>query len=388
MLLARLGHRVLLVDRATFPSDIPRLHLVRQPGIALLARWGLLNQVAASNCPPINWMTLDYGDVTLSGWGPPADGVAESYGPRRAVLDQILVQAAVAAGVELRESFAVQDLLWDGDRVVGVRGQGKGGASLAEGAKLVIGADGLHSCVARAVAAPVYQAQPTLCCYYASYFSGVPLAGIEVYVRDGQAIFVFPTNDDLTCIAIAWPRSAFDRVRAEVEASFFQALERAPGLAERVRAGRREHPFIGSADLPNFFRRPFGPGWALVGDAGHHKDPYVAHGISDALRDADRLASAVDDGLRGRRPLEAALAEHEQSRNEALMPIYTLNCRLAALAPAPPEQQRLRAALVGNQADTNRFLGVTAGTVPVQEFFAPDNVGRILAQAAPAPAAR
>ena len=377
MLLARKGHRVLLVDKATFPSDTMRLHFIWPPGVARLKRWGLLERVAASNCPPIVTKTSDYDDFPLTGSCPPADGVAEAYGPRRTVLDKILVDAAVEAGVELREGFAVQELLTDGDRVGGIRGRADG-ATVTEQARIVIGGDGMRSLVARGVDAPIYDAQPSLACYYYSYWSGVPIEGVEVYWRDRRVILAFPTNDGLTCIAVGWQRRAFHEVRADVEGNLLKAVDLAPGLAERVRNGRREEPFSGTADLPNFFRRPYGPGWALVGDAGYHKDPYLAQGITDAFRDAELLAEAIDAGLSGHRPFDVALAAYERQRNEAVMPMYQLNSRLAALEPPTPEQRQLRAALRGNQEDTNRYFGVIAGTVPVQEFFAPENIQRIL----------
>ena len=154
MLLARKGYRVLLLDRAGFPSDTLSTHYIHQPGIARLARWGLLDRIVASNCPPVRQLLFDVGPFALAGTPPPADGVAEAYAPRRTVLDQILVDAAVAAGAELRPHFSVQELLTDGDRVTGVRGRAAGGVAVTERAHLVIGADGVRSLVARAVQAP------------------------------------------------------------------------------------------------------------------------------------------------------------------------------------------------------------------------------------------
>ena len=380
MLLARRGYRVLVLDQATFPSDTMRLHFIQPPGVACLKRWGLLGKVAASNCPPIHKRTVDLGDFPLSGSPPPVDGASDSYGPRRTVLDKLLVDAAVEAGAELREGFSVQEILVEDGRVVGIRGRVKGRAAVTERASLVVGADGLHSLVARVVEAPVYQARPTLACYYGSYWSGVALEGLEVYWRDRRAIFAFPTNDGLVGIFMAWQHRQFPEVRADVEGSFLKTLDLAPGLAERVRGGRREEPFRGTADLPNFFRRPYGPGWALVGDAGYHKDPFLAQGISDAFQSAEWLADALDEGWSGRRSLEEALGEYERRRNEAVTPLYELNYQLAALEPPSPQTLQLRAALRGNQADTDRFLGVTAGSVPIQEFFAPENVQRIMAR--------
>src|SRR6185369_3285027 len=137
--------------------------------------------------------------------------------------------------------------------------------------------------------------------------------------------------------------------------------------------------FVGTAETANFLRKPYGAGWVLVGDAGYHKDPATAQGISDSFRDAELVSQAIDAGFSARQPLEAALAEYEQRRNAAVLPMYEFTCRLANLAiPPSPEMQQLLAALRGNQAETNRFLGTWAGTVPVPEFFAPENVQQIL----------
>jgi flavin-dependent dehydrogenase len=162
------------------------------------------------------------------------------------------------------------------------------------------------------------------------------------------------------------------------------ALDRVPELAERVRNGRRAERFYGAADLPNFYRTPSGPGWALVGDAGCHKDPYMALGICDALRDVELLVEAIDDGLAGRRPLDAALTEYERRRNDASAEDFRLNLRLARFEPPPAELRRLREALRGNQEDTNRFYMAWAGMIPRESFFNPENLERITGRAAAA----
>jgi flavin-dependent dehydrogenase len=356
MLLARRGYRVLLLDRSTFPSDIMSTHYVHQSGIARLKRWGILDAVVASNCPPIRQGTFDFGEFALHGSAPPADGVNMAYCPRRTVLDNVLVNAAVEAGAELREGFAVQEIVMDGGWVVGIRGSNAGGAVCEEHARMVIGADGMHSMVARAVDAPRYNEAPSLTCSYYSYWSDIPWDGFELYVREGRAIIVLPTNDNMVCIAVQWPHQEFETFRADIEANFMQTLELAPGLSMRVRAGRREQRFIGTADLPNFYRKPYGDGWALVGDAGYHKDPHTGQGITDALRDAELLAEAIDAGFRGGQALNDALAGYERERNEATFPIYDLTCKMARLEPPDPEMAQLLGALRTNQAETNRFL--------------------------------
>lgn len=324
-------------------------------------------------------MTFDLGPFALTGSPPPADGgVAEHYCPRRTVLDKILVDAAVKAGAELREGFLVQELLMDGARVTGIRGRAAGGATVTEEARVVIGADGMRSLVARTVRAPEYNAKPALACAYYTYWSGVDIEGAEIYPRERWITIVFPTNDDLVCTFIEWPREEFHAVRTDVEGNFLKKLDLAPGLAERIRSGNREANFVGTAVLPNFFRKPYGPGWALVGDAGYHKDPYMAQGITDAFRDADLLADAVDAGFSERQTLDEALADYERQRNGVTMPSYELNCQLASLETPPPEMQQLFGALRGNQTETDRFFGALEGTVPIPEFFSPENVQRIL----------
>jgi flavin-dependent dehydrogenase len=378
MLLARKGYRVLLVDRAAFPSDTMSTHLIWQPGVAQLKRWGLLEKLRASNCPPISKVTFDFGALALTGSPPPTDGACDAYCPRRMVLDKILVEAAVEAGAELRESFSVRELVMDGDRVTGIRGRVRGGSTVTEKGRIVIGADGRHSLVARTGQAPIYREVPALAFYYYSYWGGVPTDGFSFYSRDYRAIFVLPTNYDLTLISVAWPKNEFRHYRADIEGNFLKTLELAPALAECVRDGRRKERFVGTGDLANFFRRPYGPGWALVGDAGYCKDPITAQGITDAFRDAGTLAQAIDDGFSGRRPLEEALAHHERQRNQAVMPLYEFACRTATLEPTRPRTMELIAALRGNQEQTDRLLGLTAGTTAIAEFFSPENIQLIV----------
>ncbi|MEZ0285934.1 MAG: NAD(P)/FAD-dependent oxidoreductase [Thermoleophilia bacterium] len=374
MLLARAGHRVLLVDRAGFPSDTLSTHYIHQPGVARLRRWGLLDRVVATGCPPARRMTFDVGPFALTGAPTPAEGADAAYAPRRYLLDQILLEAASAAGAEVRERFSVGEVLIEDGRVTGIRGRQAGGATVTEGAAIVIGADGMRSRVARAVGAPTYHERPGRTCAYYTYWSGVPLDGAELYPRDGRMVIAGPTNDGRTIVTVFWPRPEFHRVRADIERSFLEAVSLAPSLAERLRAGRRAERFYGTGELPFFFRRPFGPGWALVGDAGYHKDPLTAQGIGDAFRDAELLAGAIDEGVRGHRPLDDALADYERRRNEAALPLYDFTHELAGLEPPTPDMQALFGALRDDPEQTSRFFGVIAGTVPMAEFFARDDV--------------
>ena len=379
MLLARAGHRVLLVDRTTFPSDIMSTHYIHQPGVARLSRWGLLDAVLATNCPPIERIRLDAGSVALEGAPVPYEGTAIALCPRRVLLDKILFDAAARAGVEVRDGFVVEALSWENGRVNGIRGRDlRAGRESREHAQIVIGADGPWSTVARAVEPLEYDTVPGLTCGYYAYFSGVRLSACEVHPRPGCSTLGFPTNDGLTCIAIERPKAEFEAWRADIEGGFFSTLESTPDLCERVRAGRREERFVGTGGIANYFRKPYGPGWALVGDAGYHKDPITGYGITDALRDAELLAEAAGAGLAGREPMEQALARYETARNAASIDHYRFTCDLARLEGPPPMVQALLAALSGNPEDTRRFMGTVATTVPISEFYAPNNLMRIM----------
>ncbi|MBV9856770.1 MAG: FAD-dependent monooxygenase [Streptosporangiaceae bacterium] len=346
--------------------------------MAMLRRWGLLGQVIASGCPPVPRFRFDYGITVLAGSPPPLDGGRESYAPRRMILDTILVQAAARAGAEVRPAFRVDEMLTDGEQIAGIRGHARGGAAVTERARLVVGADGRRSLVARAVAASVYRARPALTCAYYSYWSDVQAAGeIEGYFLPRRVILVFPTNDGQACVFLQWPRAEFGSVRTDVEGHLWAAVAQVPGLAARLRAGRRAARLVGTGDLPNHFRTPYGPGWALVGDAGYHRDPLTAQGISDAFRDAQFLTEAIDAGLAGRQPLATTLAGYQRRRDEAATAMYELTCQRAALEPPAPQMSRLLAALHGNQADTDQFIGVIAGTISPAKFFAPGNIQRI-----------
>jgi 2-polyprenyl-6-methoxyphenol hydroxylase-like FAD-dependent oxidoreductase len=373
LLLARKGYRVLIVDKARFPADIPHGHFIHRQGPGLLQRWGVLDQIVRSGCPPVTTMTTDFGDFPLTGRNLASDGVALGYGPRRRVLDAALLDVAVASGAEFRDRFSVDEYLVDGAAVTGIRGRShRNAAHVRERARIVVGADGRNSSLARAAGAEQYEEGPPLTCWYFSYWSGAPISGLEIYLRGRNTIFVFPTNDGLTAVFVAWEVSEFARVRQDIAASFMNVLARAPELEERIRDGRREERFYGAADLPNFFRKPYGPGWALVGDAGHHKDPYLALGISDALRDADLLAFAIDEGFSGRQPLLDALATYEHKRNAAAMPLYHENLTLAQFEPPSEDILAIRAAIRGNQEETNKFYLARQGMIPPEEFFGSD----------------
>ena len=382
MLLARQGFKVLLVDRATFPSDTISTHILWPHGAEILARWGLLGSLAATGAPPIcRRMTFDVGPFALRGAIPDANDGMGGFCPRRTVLDSLLLQEAAEAGVDVREGFIVDELLMSDNTVVGIKGHGRHAERVEEHARIVIGADGVNSFVARTVKAPEYEVRPIAACGYYSYFSGVTQDDIELYVRDHHAFGGAPTNDGLHLVMVNWPARDFAAVRADVEAHVWRALASAPGFANRVRAGRREEQWYGTAGVPGYFRKPYGKGWALVGDAGYNRDPITAQGISDAFIEAEMLATALSTVWSGTGTLEDLLAAYESARNDRVRPMYEFTTQLAALEPPPPEMRALFAALHGNQDATDAFLSAITGAIPLSEFMSAGNLGRIMAAA-------
>lgn len=380
MLLARKGYDVLVVDRATFPSDTLSTHILHPPGAAAMKRWGALDRLIATGCPPINRYAFDFGPFTISG-APGTDDSPFSYCPRRIVLDKLLVDAASEAGAEVREEFTVKDIVIEEDRVIGIRGHSKGGETITERAKVVVGADGRYSSVAKAVNAEQYNEKPQILCGYYTYWSDLPVdSAFEVYVRPGRGWATAPTHDGLTLVVGGWPYAEFDANKDDVEGNYMRMFDLAPEFAERMRGAKREARFAGTA-VENFFRKPFGAGWALVGDAGYNKDFITAQGISDAFRDAELCSTALDESLSGARAFDEAMGEYQSTRDEHVLPIFEFTCQLATLEPPPPEMQQLFGAMLGNQEAMDGFARVNSGVTSPAEFFSEENVGRIFAAA-------
>ena len=277
----------------------------------------------------------------------------------------------------MRENFTVDELRQDRGMVTGVRGREKGAPAVTEHASLVIGADGKHSVVAETVRARAYRTKPPQSMAFYTYWEGVPASDGEIYGRPGCALGAWPTNDGLLMTYLAWPIARFGEFRRDVEGNFLRTLDTV-GLGDRVRAGRRAERFRGSPDLPSYFRQPYGPGWALVGDAGLLLDPITGQGISHAFRDAELLADAVADGLAGIRPLSSALGQYHRARDKAARPMYDFTARLAAIAPPTPAEMAMFQAVSRRQQDTDAFVGTLTGAVPLREFMSPRNMVRLV----------
>jgi flavin-dependent dehydrogenase len=315
-------------------------HSIARSGVVQLRRWGLLDDVVNSGAPAIRQVTFNAGGELVSRTIKDKAGVDFLVAPRRYVLDTLLVNAAKHAGAEVHTGITVTGLQRDGrGRVVGVSGRDHPGARVEFGARYVVGADGLRSRVADLAGAAVEQAGPAGGATQYAYYAGGRWAGFEFFVAERSFAGVFPTHDGQACIWVCNPaadaRAVRRRTRSRAEA-FDVLLERShPELAEQLWDARRTSPVQGMLRQPNQVRQAYGPGWALVGDAGYYRDAITAYGMSDAFRDAELLATATDRALRGAAEEPTALAGYQRQRDRALAEIFELTCRLAAYPPVP-----------------------------------------------------
>jgi flavin-dependent dehydrogenase len=381
MLLARAGQRVLLVDRASFPSDTISTHLIHAPGVAALERWGLAGQLAASGCPPIRRYRFDFGPFAIAGAPlPTPSGVDVAYSPRRVKLDKMLLDAAAEAGAEVRESTAVQDLITEDGRVVGIRAKetADGGASMTERASLIIGADGRHSMIAEAVGSGRYRERPAVNVAYYAYWSNLPASDWSLHVTPGRAVGMMPTHDGLTLVLVAAQIADMRDFRLDIEGNYLAELRKVPGFDDWGSAATRETRFTGTT-VANYYRKPYGPGWALVGDAGYDRDASTAQGITNAFLHAELLAGAWLSVQSGEQSFDDAMAGYHSARDEQTLPAYELACDLGSLAPPPPHMAQLLAATAASPQASQQFASVIAGTRAVSEFFAEANIAQIMA---------
>nr|AGZ15457.1 putative hydroxylase [Streptomyces sp. MK498-98F14] len=367
MLFARQGYRVLLLEKAKFPQDTLSSHYIHMQGVALLNRWGLLDRLRDSGCTPITRQSYTGPGVRIDGFSLPVDGLRETYAPRRYVLDPILAAGAVAAGVDFREGCAVNDLVYDGDRVVGVRYTTPAGAEATDNARLVVGADGMRSLVARKVGARNVVEHPRMTTTYYSYWADVPTQ-FELYERPGRWIGAIPTNDDLTLLMAYFPQDEFNDVRKAVEPAYLEAFRTTvPELYERMQAGKRVEQLYGTGHQENFFRKAYGPGWVLVGDAVNHKDSITARGITEAFVQAQSLTGYVGERLHDDAALKSALRRYENELSGEALSHYQGALNVAELKPEGRIEMLRK--LVGHQEQIDRYFSTLSGACSIDDFY-------------------
>ena len=338
LLLARQGMSVLLVDRDRRGADTLSTLALMRAGVLQLHRWGLLEQVRAAGTPAIRTTSFVYGgeDITLP--IKPRDGVDALYAPRRTVLDALLTQAAADAGAHVVHGPRLVDLMWAGEgRVTGAVIEDREQKLHRIGARIVIGADGLKSTVARLVQAPVYHEGKHAAGVVYAFWSGLENRGNRWFYRPGVSVGAIPTNDGNTCLFTGTHGQRFkDEIQADIAEGFHRVMaEGSPELALEMKAGGLSERYRAFPGHPGILRQSHGPGWALVGDAGYFKDPITAHGITDALCDAELLARAVGHGT------DAALAEYQSTRDVLCRDLFEITDAIAGYAWSIDELKQL-----------------------------------------------
>jgi 2-polyprenyl-6-methoxyphenol hydroxylase-like FAD-dependent oxidoreductase len=326
MLLARAGLRVLVVDRGQYGTDTLSTHALMRGGVLQLHRWGLLAEVIAAGTPPVRDTTFHYGADALTIPIAARQGIDALYAPRRHLLDRLLADSALRAGAHIDYGVRVIDLVRESDgRVAGVVVVDPSGQSRRINADLVVGADGLRSTVARLAGAEIYRAaMHTTAVAYAYWADSGGASGYHWYWADRTAAGAIPTNGNERCVFLSLPADSYARTfAAGIEAGYRTMLTAAfPELAAGLPARPlRMQTFSGQL---GFMRQSWGPGWALVGDAGYFKDPLTAHGLTDGLRDAELLARAILEGH------ESAFQEYQSQRDELSATLFDLTDRIAS----------------------------------------------------------
>ena len=352
MLLARAGARVLLVDRERYGSDTLSTHALMRGAVLQLHRWGVLPAIVAAGTPPVHSTTFSYTDQDVTVAIEPKFGVSALFAPRRALLDRILVDAAARSGADVNHGVRVDGLVTDRDgRVRGIQAVA-GGTHRRVEADIVIGADGLHSTIAqRAGAVSLVEGRHATGVLY-GYWEGLPVDGFYWRFQRDVAMGAIPTNNGATCVFVAVPSSHLPRELNGGTTAAYRRLIRAasPLIGARLDGARIVGPVRGFGGHPGFIKRSTGPGWALVGDAGYFKDPLTAHGITDALRDAELLSRAIVRGT------TTALADYETTRDSLSRTLFDVTDEIASFEWTDQEVQSLHRAFSSEMSREMRAL--------------------------------
>ncbi len=390
-LLARKGHRVLLVDRTAITTDTLSTHFVWPRGASYLLRWGLLDRVLKTT-PSGNRVFLGVEGISLEGQVTEQalkDRMAQAHGgdgpvttsyfsARRRVIDRLLLEAAIEAGVEFRDGVEIEDVLSENGRVVGVRGRTRAGTPFQERARIVIAADGRKSRLADAVKAPKSEVREACTFAAFSYFSGFEVPGVTIERRGRLGLGLTATNDGLNMTLLFGPRDWMQSFQQDRDGNFLKGIRYInEELAEKIAGAKREEPFYITNDQTAFLRKSSGPGYALIGDAACFKDQCTASGMTHAFRDAELISACADRALRGEATMDAAVAEYSEKRFLDSWKYYEFVAAQAEMSPARPEELEIYRALQDLPEQRNKLVGVFGDTVTPKAFFSSRNLREI-----------
>ncbi len=368
MLAAREGLKTLFIDRHDFPSDTLSTSYIHQSGCALLKRWGLLNKIAESGCPPITETKIRCDEVTILGTVSKDQEQREAYAPRRYILDKIIIDAAVAAGAEFRSKCRLESVETVDGKVRCVSLKTSAGTVMTEQCKVLIGADGMRSSVAQMLEIPFFRKDPTLTCVYYGFWDGLDQC-YQLYEGYQRWLGVIPTNHS-TLVVTYFPQSEFHRIRKSPLTFYTEAVKTlAPEVAAKMQSARRIGKLWGTGDQWNYFRKANGKNWALVGDAAIHKDSLTALGITDALTHAETLIKLLSPCLKSNGDLKVVLEEYSRAIIASTTPGYEDTLSLAN----PQERvnrKRLLKALLGKPQCIETYFDALGGLCEPEKLFA------------------
>jgi 2-polyprenyl-6-methoxyphenol hydroxylase-like FAD-dependent oxidoreductase len=381
MLLARRGYKVLVVERQTFPRDTLSTHFIWPRGVSYLNRWGLAERVWAKT-PRFKKMEVSIEGISLVGSVPLGDvknrfrqlhgdceAVTNFYcGPRRFFLDQLLLDAAREAGVDVRENTSCAHPIIEDGVVRGVSIVGSGRVAETVRARLVIGADGRFSGFVKQVGAKTTDLRPLSTFAYWGYFSGIEKDELAIHKRGRLGTAIFPTSHGTHMVLVYGPTAWWDDFRKDAEGNFFRTYEFcSPEITELVHAGKREEPFKACGTMPAFHRENHGPGWALVGDAGSFKDQVTAMGITHSFRDAELITGFIHRAFSGEFTIDAAMAEYSRTRSADYNEYFDMVCHVAEMNAYSKAELEFFHSIRNNQKQIDQLISQFGDTLPLSK---------------------
>lgn len=398
MLLARSGHKVLLIDRHIFPRDALSTHFIWPRGVSYLNRWGLAKPIF-DKTPHFTTLEMNVEGISLKGSVPlghlesrfrqlhgDSRGATTTYcGPRRNFLDQFLQDEARKAGAEVRDGTAFVEPIVEDGTVKGIRADDPAGKPISIRSRLVIGADGMHSPFAKKIGTRVTQYRELSTFAYWGYFSGIQRDGLAFYRKGRLGMAIFPTSGETHMVLVYGPTGWWNDFRKDAEKNFHKTIAFCePEIAQLVLAGKREEPFKACGHMPAFHHDLWGPGWVLVGDAGSFKDQVTAIGITHAFRDAELVTQFIHPALAGEMTMDAALTNYTAVRAADYVDYFNLVCQLAEMNVYSKAEIEFFYGIHKDQARVDDLISQFGDTLPLSQGQAPpaagcDNAGFIQA---------
>jgi flavin-dependent dehydrogenase len=344
-ILGQNGYRVLVLDRSSFPSDTLSTHFFRAPALRAFNQIGVSGGVQ-SVAPHLR---VNYNVIDGIEFPEPVDR-PDDYPfymcVRRIVLDDILIRRIKQIpNAELQEGVKVTGLIWNNNSVSGVKWE-KADKKGEFKAKVIVGADGVNSIMAKEVNAEAEYQEPVTRAMYYAYYKGItskegPAA--EFHYNGNTLVYCFPCDSDLTLIAASIPIAQFASFKRNVEEEFNGIVNSMEALSERFNKAEREGPIRGSGSIPGYLRIPYGNGWALVGDAGMVMDPWSGQGIDQATTHSVLLADSLDNYFSGKNDWVSAMAAYHKARNEFSLKTFQRTCKFSVdFRPMTNEALKLR----------------------------------------------